>query len=292
MAKLEIAGLRKTYEDFTLGPLDLQLEAGTVHGLVGPNGAGKSTLFRCIMGTVRAIQGEIRIDGEPADHATGAWKQSIGYIGDYEALIEHWSGARNLSVLSGFYDNWSDASVGELASRLDLDLDRIARTYSTGQRTKLAIIHALAHGATLLLLDEPAAGLDPVARDALMEILFEQMLNEELTILYATHHVSEIEQVANELIFIDSGAILGHEARDDLERNWRRITFRVTGEIGDVPHRISQRVQGYDHEVITSDHLGTLAFLEQSGAASIQSSRMSIEQICVQLLKHQSESNP
>ena len=117
----------------------------------------------------------------------------------------YWTGARNLQAFSAYYPTWSAKTGQSLASRFDLDLSQVVKKYSTGQRTKLALILALAHNPELLLLDEPANGLDPVARDVFMEVLFEQMQNEELTLLYATHHVSDIEQLADQLIFLDAG---------------------------------------------------------------------------------------
>jgi ABC-2 type transport system ATP-binding protein len=167
-AMLEIANLCKKYDQFSLGPIDLHLEPGSVHGLIGPNGAGKTTLYRCIIGTVRRNQGLVKVKGTLANADSGSWKQCIGYAGDCTPLFEHWTGARNLEAFAAYYQSWSEAKVQSLASRFELDLSQVAGTYSTGQRTKLAVILALAHSPDLLLLDEPASGLDPVARDEFM----------------------------------------------------------------------------------------------------------------------------
>jgi ABC-2 type transport system ATP-binding protein len=301
MATLETINLCKRYRDFSLGPIDLKLEPGTVHGLIGANGAGKTTLYRCLMGTVRKDQGLIKLNGQTVVRHSGHWKKAIGYVGDYTPLFENWSGARNLQTFARFYENYDEELVQTLASKFDLNLDQIARNYSTGQRTKLAIIHALAHGANFLLLDEPTSGLDPVSRDTFMEIIYEQMGKQELTILYATHYVTEIEQIADQLIIINNGKILGHKVKEDLAQHWRKITFRSNRELGELPNQVAMKVfvddrdSGTDlqpnfskeYEVISSNQESTRMFLEHAGAEGIQSSRLSIEQICVQILKTQ-----
>lgn len=285
MTVLEIENLSKTFRSFSLGPIDLELKRGTSHGLIGPNGAGKSTLFRCIVGSVRRDAGQIRVNGNVADMATGDWKHSIGYVGDYTPLFEGWSGERNLSEFSNYYQNWSNQTALSLASRLDLDLTVTARDYSTGQRTKLAIILALAHGANLLLLDEPAMGLDPLARETLMDLLYEQMRNEDLAVLYATHHVSEIEPLVDHLKFMRAGRLIRQESKEHLVQNWRRITFRSNEDLVEIPSVISKTVREQDYEVITGDCEKTLSYLRASEAKLIQESRISVEQISVQLLR-------
>ena len=283
---LEITNLSKRYDAFALGPIDLTLEPGTVHGLVGPNGAGKTTLYRAIMGTVRRDQGLVKVGGRRADATSGEWKQKIGYMGDYTPLFEHWSGARNLTAFAAFYDAWSMETAESLASRLELDLSQKVGAYSTGQRTKLAIVLALAHRPSLLLLDEPANGLDPVTRDMFMEVLHEQMRNEELTVLYATHHVSEIEHIVDQLIFISDGRVLAHEPVDTLVENWRKITFRTSQPIGDVPYQVSRVREGNDHQVTTSSFQSALWFLESQGVDCIETSKLTTEQICVHVLRN------
>lgn len=299
MLTLELINLRKRFRDFSLGPIDMQLAPGTVHGLIGANGAGKTTLFRCLMGTVRKDQGIVKLNGHAVDSSTAKWKGAIGYVGDYTPLYENWSGARNLRTFSRFYDTYDEELVQTLASKFDLNLDQVARNYSTGQRTKLALIHALAHNANFLLLDEPTTGLDPVSRDTFMEILHEQMGKQELTILYATHYVTEIEQLADQFVILNHGRLLGHKVKEDLEQHWRKITFRSDKSLGELPNQVAIKVlessNGHDakpnyekgYEVITNNQQSTLMFLEHSGAKSVQCSRLSIEQICVQILKTQ-----
>ncbi len=283
---LEIINLRKRYDRFALGPIDLTLKPGTVHGLIGPNGAGKTTLYRLLMGTVRRDQGLVKVGGRPADASSGEWKRKIGYIGDYAPLFEHWSGERNLQAFAAFYDSWSQETAESIASRLELDLSQRVGAYSTGQRTKMAIILALAHRPSLLLLDEPANGLDPLTRDTFMEVLHEQMTNEDLTVLYATHHVSEIEHMVDQLIFISDGRVLAHEPVDALVENWRKITFRTSQRIGDVPCQVSGIRDGDDHQVTTSSFQSALWFLESQGVECIETSKLTTEQICVHVLRN------
>ena len=284
---LEITRLSKKYDQFALGPIDLHLEPGTAHGLIGPNGAGKTTLFRCIMGTVRRDQGLVKVKGNAANEASGNWKQHVGYVGDYTPLFEHWTGGRNLQAFATYYPTWSQESVQSLAARFDLNLSQVVRKYSTGQRTKLALILALAHNPDLLLLDEPANGLDPVARDVFMEVLYEHMQNEDLTLLYATHHVSEIEQLADQLVFLDAGRVVAQECTENLLQNWRKFTFRTENQIGEIPHEISRVNQGHEYEVTTSNFQSTLSFLEEMGVESIETSKLSTAQISVHILRNQ-----
>ena len=289
MAMLEVTNLCKRYEGFSLGPVNLRLEPGTAHGLIGPNGAGKTTIFRCIMGTVRRDQGLLRVAGHLADSASGGWKTSIGYVGDYTPLFDHLSGTRNLQLHSDYYDDWSHETAQTLASRLELDLGRAVKRYSTGQRTKLALVLALAHHPQMLLLDEPATGLDPVVRTVFLDVLYECMQDERFTLLYATHHISEIEPLADQLIFLDSGQVLRHEVKADLVQSWRRITFRVADDPGTAPGQVSAVRQGRDHEVISSDYQDTVRFLEQAGVESVLTTQMSTEEICVHILKNHLE---
>ncbi len=285
MAMLETQGLVKNFKNFSLGPLDLTLNAGCAMGLVGANGAGKTTLFRSLMGTLRRDQGTVFINGNEADRTRGLWRQQIGYVGDYTPLFDNWSGNKNLASFARFYPDFSLDRAHRLAQRLNLNLDQRAKHYSTGQRTKLAIILALSHEPKLLLLDEPTAGLDPVSRDVFMELLFEQMATEQVALLYATHHISEIEQLADRLVFISCGMVVRDEVKEDLAENWRSITFRFEKSLEQIPNVIQHKSEHPYHELVSDDANATIQFLTDCGVEGIESSRLSVEKIAVQILK-------
>lgn len=289
---LEIKQLVKTFRHFSLGPVDLSLEAGCSLGLVGANGAGKSTLFRSVMGTLRFEQGEISIDGKASNRKDGQWKTPIGYVGDYTPLFDNWTGYKNLNAYSRFYPNWSHDRAQSLAKRLNLDLNLSAKNYSTGQRTKLAIIIALSHKPKLLLLDEPTAGLDPLSRDSFMEILFEVMEPENVALLYATHHISEIERLADRLVFLHDGCVLRDEIKEDLSEQWQKLTFKAESLPAEIPNSIRQQSQHPYHEIISDNGAATLSYLSQQGLHDIESSHLSIEKITVEIMRSSMTETP
>lgn len=285
MATLEINGLVKNFRDFSLGPIDLELEAGCALGLIGANGAGKSTLFRSLIGTLCHDQGSVRVLGAAADKNNVSWKTDVGYVGDFTPLYEYWSGAKNLTAFARFYPTWSMERAKELASRLNLDLNKKVKTYSTGQRTKLAIIIALSHSPKLLLLDEPSTGLDPVARDSFNEILFEIMESGHVALAYATHHVSEIERLIDRLVFISDGHIIRDEIKEDLSEQWRLITFHSEKPLTEIPQVLRRKSEQSRHELISQEADVTIRYLQENGAEKIESSRISVERIAVEILK-------
>ncbi|MDA1371094.1 MAG: ABC transporter ATP-binding protein [Proteobacteria bacterium] len=289
MAMLELNGLTKNYRTFSLGPVDLSLEAGCAMGLVGANGAGKTTLFRIVVGTVRRDLGSISLCNESATASTALWKQHIGYIGDFNPMYDNWSGYKNLAIIAPFYPNWSQEKALKIAQRLGLNLDLRVKHYSTGQRAKLAAILALSHTPELLLLDEPTSGLDPVAREIFMELLFEQMAAGDTALLYATHHISEIEQLADRLVFISNGLIVRDEIKEDLAESWRKVTCRIEKPLQKIPNVLQHKSEPPFHELISDNAEATIKFLNEQGAEGIESSRLSIEKIAVQILKESNQ---
>jgi ABC-2 type transport system ATP-binding protein len=287
MSLLTINNLVRNYPGFSLGPVDLDINAGESVALVGANGAGKSSLFRSVMGLLRKQQGQVWIARQKAEAEPGLWRQQVGYIGDHIPLFEAWSGARNLAVMSRFYPHWSQQLVDELVARLELDLSMKASSYSTGQRAKLGIVLALAHRPKLLLLDEPANGLDPVGRESFTDLLFEYLADGEQALLYATHHVAEIEALVDRLVFLKQGQIVGDDIKEDLTEKWGKISFRSESDLADIPGSVQQRHERPWRELICDDAPTTLAWLKDKGIEEIQSSRLPLEKITVQILKQQ-----
>ena len=283
---LEINQLTKNYGDFSLGPVNLSVEAGCALGLVGANGAGKTTLFRSLMGTVRNDSGDFLLNNRQAMFANGQWKQHIGYVGDYSPFFDTWTGHKNLATLANYYPDWSQQKATEYARRLNLDLHKKVKDYSTGNRTKLAIVCALCHDPDLLLFDEPTNGLDPVARDVFMDLLHEQLESGEKALLYATHHISEIDNLADRLVFLSAGQIIKDVIKEDLLQTWKRITFRSENVPSDIPHVVSQRGEHPYQELISDQGNETEQYLQQNGISNLESSHLSIEKIAIEILKN------
>jgi ABC-2 type transport system ATP-binding protein len=275
----------KTFPDFKLGPIDLELDQGTVLGLVGSNGAGKTTMMQCLVGLLRADSGEMRVFGQPNNLNRPEWKLDIGYVGDVQVFWEGWTAARNLRFMSQFYPDWSDRKAAELAERFRLPLNKRAKDLSTGNRVKLSLIMALAHSPRLLLLDEPTAGMDPVVRAEVLDVLFEILETGERAILYATHILPDISRLVDELAFIDNGQIWLRTPKEELSDRWRKVTFRLANDNVELDGAISHRREGADHQIISYNFPATLKQLKELGAENVQEIHLGIEEIAVQILK-------
>jgi ABC-2 type transport system ATP-binding protein len=275
----------KTFPEFELGPIDLDLEPGTVLGFVGPNGSGKTTTIQCLVGLLRADSGEMSVFGRPNDLNHPEWKLDIGYVGDVQVFYERWTGEKNLQFLSQFYPNWSIDKVKSLSQRFRLPLKKRAKDLSTGNRVKLSLVSALAHSPRLLLLDEPTSGIDPVVRAEVLDVLFEILETGERAIFYTTHILPEISRLADELAFIDDGKIWLRTPKENLIDKWRKISFRLSKDALQLESVVDHRHDKDSHQVISSNFDVTLQHLRELGAENIQVNRMSIDEIAVQLLK-------
>jgi ABC-2 type transport system ATP-binding protein len=217
MAKaFELKGLTKEFPEFKLGPLNLDLEPGKVLGYVGPNGSGKTTTMHCMVGLVKADSGKTEIFGRDNDPNQIDWKYDIGYVGDKHVFYENWSGAKNLKFISKFYPSWSDKMAQDLIKRFELPVEKRAKDLSSGNRVKLSLVQVLSRFPKLLILDEPTAGLDPVVRTELLDVLFEILEDGEKAIFYSTHILTDISRLADELAFLNDGKIMVKSQKDDL----------------------------------------------------------------------------
>jgi ABC-2 type transport system ATP-binding protein len=282
---LELRGLRVCFQRFTLGPVDLCLEPGRVVGLVGPNGSGKTTTIRCVAGNMDRDTGSIAVCGHPAKTEDGSWKALIGYVPDAPVFYEWMTAGRFLEFMSGFYPDWSHDFTTELCGRFRLDPRAKTKHLSTGNRVKLSLVAALAHRPRLALFDEPTAGLDPIVRTEVFDVLCEMMDHNEMTVLYSTHIVDDLHRLADELVFLSNGAVQLHEAKDDLIDRWRRITFRYDGSLSGLAGIVRCEDNGPLREILSPQGDATVAELVAMGAASISVAPMTLEEIAVQTMK-------
>lgn len=281
----EFKNVTKKFPGFQLGPLSFDLEPGTVLGFVGPNGSGKTTTMQCLTGLLKADSGEMSVFGHRNNPNRADWKLDIGYVGDVHVFYENWSAAKNLKFISSFYPKWSNTLAADLARRFEVPLEKKAKNLSTGNRIKLSLIAALAHSPRLLLLDEPTAGLDPVVRSEVLDVLFGILEDGEHAIFYSTHILSDISRLADELAFINNGRIMQRSAKDELTENWRRISFRLEGEAPSLEHVFSHEQEGKNHRIITARGDSVMDQLKNMAAQNILETKMTIDEIAVQILK-------
>jgi len=205
---IEATGLTKTYGRTTaLDGLDLSVAQGEVHGFLGPNGAGKTTTLRILLGLLRRDAGEVTVMGrDPWTDAVDLHGRLAYVPGDVE-LWPNLTGGEAIDLLGRLRGHLDPARRDDLVERFDLDPTKKGRTYSKGNRQKVAIVAALASDAELLLLDEPTAGLDP-----LMEVVFQdvigRMTQEGRTVLLSSHILAQVEKLADRISIIRDGVVV------------------------------------------------------------------------------------
>ena len=225
---IEIRNLTKSYPGFTLKDVNLDLPQGSILGLVGENGAGKSTLINLIMNAAARDGGDVRVLGvDPSSPEFIDVKQDVGVVLD-ETCFPALFNARNVDrMMRGCYRNWDAARFDEILRRFNLPADKPFRDYSRGMRMKLAIAAALSHRPKLLLLDEATGGLDPMAREDVLDILNDFTRDETHSVLLSSHIVSDLEKICDSVAFMHRGRLLFCETKDSLMESYALL--RLTG---------------------------------------------------------------
>lgn len=213
---LKIAGLKKTYGSFRLD-CSLEVPKGCITGLIGANGAGKSTTIKAILGLISKESGAVELFGKNIEEITGKEKENVGVVLSDSGFSNYLTIRDIVSVLSAMYSNFDKKKFLDYCICYELPLKKPLKEFSTGMKAKLKIFIAISHGAEFLLLDEPTAGLDVLAREDLLNILREYMEeNENRSILISSHISSDLEGLCDDLYMIDKGKIVLHEDMDIL----------------------------------------------------------------------------
>jgi ABC-2 type transport system ATP-binding protein len=209
-------GLTKAYgRRVALSDLDLEIEPGEVFGYLGPNGAGKTTTLRLLAGMLRPTSGRAQVLGRDAWRDSVAVHRQMGYLSGEPAMYDRLTGRDHAEYLGFLRGKVTPKRVEELSARLDLDLDRPSRELSKGNKQKLALVLAMMSAPTLLVLDEPTGGLDPIAQQDFHEILREHT-NDGGSVLLSSHVLSEVQRVADRVGVLRSGRLVAVERLDEL----------------------------------------------------------------------------
>jgi ABC-2 type transport system ATP-binding protein len=224
---VEIAELTRRFGDNTaLSSVSLSLPRGAVYGLVGANGAGKTTLIKHILGLLRAESGSVRVFGLDPVAEPVAVLSRVGYLSE-ENDLPGWMRIDELIRYSrAFYPGWDDAYAKELEQSFALDPSAKIKTLSKGQRARLGLLVALAYRPELLVLDEPSSGLDPIVRRDILGAVIRTIADEGRTVLFSSHLLEEVEQVADHVTMINRGKIVLSAALETI-REMHRVDGRV-----------------------------------------------------------------
>jgi len=233
---LEIKGLTKTFDGFKLDAIDLTLPAGCIMGLVGENGAGKSTTIKLIFDMMRRDSGSIRILGRDNKCELHLVKEDIGLVTDEVGIHECLTAVQVGKIMKGTFKRWNSAEYARLIKQLAVPDGKPFGELSRGMRMKLGIAVAMSHGAKLLILDEATSGLDPVARDELLDMLFDFTRSEENSVLISSHIVSDLEKICDYIAFLHRGKLILCEEKDRLLAEYGIIRCSEE-ELGKLPKK-------------------------------------------------------
>ncbi|MEM6569638.1 MAG: ABC transporter ATP-binding protein [Planctomycetota bacterium] len=218
MKALELQGITRIYERGArvLSDVDLAVDPGEVVGLLGANGAGKTTLIRIALGMLRPQGGEVRVFGLDPKREPVETKRRVGYVSEDQVLPPYLRVGDVLGMHAELFDDWDPALAKRLSERFELEPKRRVSTLSKGQARRVAVVSAIAHRPELLVLDEPAGGLDPAARREMLETALEFLADEGSAILFSSHHMADVERIAGRVALLDRGHMVVDQDLDDL----------------------------------------------------------------------------
>lgn len=223
MNALEVKGLRKEYRDFTLSDISFTIPKGYIMGYVGQNGSGKTTTLSLISHLIRADSGECVIDGLRYEEQPVAYKEAIGFVGDSDGFLPDFTVKNIRSICRDFYSAFREQKFNDYMKKWKLPEKKKIKEFSRGMRVKLMFAIALARDTKVLILDEATNGLDPVVRQEILEILQEYISDGEHSVLFSTHILSDLEQIADYIFFINNGKKIFCETKEELQENWMLV---------------------------------------------------------------------
>lgn len=255
---LEVRNLSKQYNNFFLDNISFDIPKGYVCGFIGENGAGKTTTLKLILGMTKKEEGDIKILGRPLEDVS--IKEDLGILFDQPYFQEEWTAVNIEKVFSMFYRKWEKEAFYKYLKMFSLDQNTKFKSLSRGMKMKLGMATVLSHNAKILLLDEPTAGLDPAARDEMLDLLREFMQKEDRSILFSTHITSDLEKIVDYIIFIQRGRIIYTGLKDELLEKY----CIVRGGINDLTEEKSKLIIGLRkylagfEGMIKTEHIGGL----------------------------------
>ena len=213
---IEIKNITKDYGDFKLDNVSFNVPEGSVCGFIGQNGAGKTTTIKSILDVINIDAGEIFVFGQNIKKDSAKLREDIGVVFDEMGFHEFMTGKDINIMMKNIYKNWDENVFFEYLKKFSLPSKKPCGDFSRGMRMKLQIAVALSHNAKLLIMDEPTSGLDPIVRNDIIQIFREYVVEEDHSILLSSHITSDLEKIADEVVFINRGKIVLAGNKDEI----------------------------------------------------------------------------
>lgn len=248
---LKLTNITKKYDDFILDNVSFNVPKGNIVGLIGENGAGKSTTLNSILDIIERDSGDIFILDSEKNKISNAIREKIGVVFDGNNFPEDLTPQKLNNVLKAIYSNWEEKKFYELLENFSLPKNKKIKKFSKGMKMKLSISVALSHKAKLLILDEATSGLDPVVRDDILDILLDFVQEENNSILMSSHITSDLEKIADYIVFIHKGKVIFEETKDNLIYNYGIMKCKLK-EFNDIDKKdiIRYRKMDYGYEIL------------------------------------------
>ena len=251
---LIISGLTKTYKDFMLNGVSISVPCGSIVGLIGENGAGKSTTINAVLGLIQKEAGSICVLGK--EQLDNEIKEQIGAVFDGNNYPEIFSTRKLNRVMKDIYHSWEEHTFLSLLKKFSLPADKPIKQFSKGMKMKLALAVALSHNSKLLILDEATSGLDPVIRDDILDILLDFAQDETHSILISSHITTDLEKIADYIVFIHEGQVVFSKPKDELIEQYGIIKCGAAQfEALDKLDIIVYRKMDYEWQVLVADRV-------------------------------------
>src|SRR5699024_7055791 len=213
---IDMQHVTKKINGFSIDHLNLQVEKGMVTGFIGENGAGKSTTIKLIMNLLKPDQGDVKIFGLDYRTHEKEIKERIGFVYDSNVFFEGMNLKDIKRVIAPAYRQWDDALFKDYVDRFELPLNQSIKSFSKGMQMKASIALALSHHAELIIMDEPTAGLDPIFRRELLDLLQTLMIDRNQTIFFPTHITTDLDRIADYIAFIQNGKLLFNQSTEEI----------------------------------------------------------------------------
>lgn len=202
---IELQHVHKSFKGFQIKDFSINVKKGFVTGFIGGNGAGKSTTIKLIMNLLQQDSGTVSVFGMDYKKHEKEIKERIGFVYDENVFYEYVTLKDMKRIIKPAYKNWDDDAFQRYVTQFELPLNKNMKTFSKGMKMKASLAIALAHHAELIIMDEPTAGLDPIFRRELLNILHELMQDEDKTIFFSTHITTDLDRIADYITFVHNG---------------------------------------------------------------------------------------